>query len=49
MPLIKSKLQKNVGKNIEKELSVGKPKKQAIAIALNVQREAAKKDAKKKK
>ena len=48
MPLIKSKLEKNVGKNIEKEIKAGKPQKQAVAIALNVKREAAKKDAKKK-
>jgi hypothetical protein len=47
MPLIKSKLQKNVGKNIEAEIKAGKPQKQAVAIALNVKREAEK--AKKKK
>jgi len=43
MPLIKSKLQKNVGKNIEAEIKAGKPQKQAVAIALNVKREAEKK------
>ena len=47
MPLIKSKLQKNVGKNIEKEIQAGKPQKQAVAIALNVKREAEKKAKKK--
>ena len=45
--LIKSKLQKNVGKNIEKEIQAGKPQKQAVAIALNVKREAEKKAKKK--
>lgn len=34
MPLLKWK--KNIGKNISKEVKSGKPKKQAIAIALNV-------------
>lgn len=34
MPLLKGK--KNIGKNIKKEMASGKPKKQAIAIALNV-------------
>jgi hypothetical protein len=33
MPLLKGK--KNVGKNIETEIAHGKPRKQAIAIALN--------------
>jgi hypothetical protein len=42
MPLIKSKSQKAVGKNIEAEVKAGKPQKQAVAIALNVQREAKK-------
>lgn len=40
MPLIKSKNKKAVGNNIKKELAAGKPKKQAIAVALNVQRKA---------
>jgi hypothetical protein len=48
MPLIKSKSQKAVGKNIEKEIMAGKPQRQAVAIALNVKREAEKKAAKKK-
>lgn len=34
MPLFKGK--KNIGTNIKKELSAGKPRKQAIAIALSV-------------
>lgn len=34
MPLKKGK--KNIGANIKKEIAAGKPKKQAIAIALNV-------------
>ena len=40
MPLIKSSSKKAVGKNIKKEIASGKPKKQAVAIALNVQRKA---------
>lgn len=42
MPLIKSKSGKAVGKNIKKEMDAGKPHKQAIAIALSVQRKAKK-------
>ena len=34
MPLKKGK--KNIGKNISKEIKLGKPRKQAIAIALSV-------------
>lgn len=34
MPLLKGK--KNIGKNIKTEIAHGKPKKQAIAIALSV-------------
>ena len=34
MPLLKGK--KNIGKNIKTEISHGKPRKQAIAIALSV-------------
>lgn len=34
MPLFKGKA--NIGKNISTEVSAGKPRKQAIAIALNV-------------
>ena len=36
MPLLKGK--KNIGKNIKTEMAHGKPKKQAIAIALDVAR-----------
>lgn len=43
MPLIKSKSEKAVGKNIKTELKSGKKQSQAVAIALNVQREAKKK------
>jgi hypothetical protein len=42
MPLVKSASPKAVGENIKKEEAAGKPKKQAVAIALNTQREAAK-------
>lgn len=40
MPLIKSGSKKAVGENIKRELASGAPKKQAIAIALDVQRRA---------
>jgi len=43
MPLIKSKSDKAVEKNIKEELKSGKPQKQAVAIAINVQRQAQKK------
>jgi len=49
MPLIKSKSKENIGRNIEKEKAAGKPKKQAIAIALDVARKAGAKIPKKKK
>jgi hypothetical protein len=42
MPLDKSGSAEVVGKNIKKEMKAGKPKKQAVAIALNVERENAK-------
>jgi hypothetical protein len=42
MPLDKSGTEKSVGKNIKTEMKSGKPKKQAVAIALSVQRENAK-------
>ena len=47
MPLIKSKTKEAVKKNIEKEIKSGKEPRQAVAIALNVQREAKKKGKKK--
>jgi hypothetical protein len=36
MPLLSGK--KNIGKNIKTEMKAGKPRKQAIAIALSVSR-----------
>jgi hypothetical protein len=42
MPLDKSGSKASVGKNIKAEMKAGKPKKQAIAIALNVERDNAK-------
>ena len=38
MPLIKSSSSKAVGENYKKEMESGKDKKQALAIALSVQR-----------
>lgn len=43
MPLVKSSSKKAVSKNIKREIASGKPPKQAVAIALSVQREAKKK------
>lgn len=43
MPLTKGYSKKAIGKNIGREMAAGKPKKQAIAIALNTARTAAKK------
>lgn len=40
MPLVKSASKKAVGTNIAREVSAGKPRKQAIAIALSVKRKA---------
>jgi hypothetical protein len=48
MPLDKSGSAESVGKNIKTEVKAGKPKKQALAIALNVERENAKGDRKAK-
>ena len=48
MPLDKSGSAASVGKNIKAEVKAGKPKKQALAIALNVERENAKGDRKAK-
>jgi len=42
MPLVKSKSEKAFKENIKRELAAGKPQKQAVAIAYNVQREAKK-------
>jgi hypothetical protein len=41
MPMDKSGSAQSVGKNIKAEEKAGKPKKQAIAIALNVERDNA--------
>lgn len=38
MPLTKSASDKAVRKNIKAEMAAGKPQKQAVAIALDVQR-----------
>lgn len=48
MPLLKLKSKEAVGKNISTEIKSGKPKKQAVAIALNVARKAGAKIPKKK-
>ncbi len=40
MPLEKSGSKAAVGRNIKREESAGKPRKQAIAIALSTQRQA---------
>jgi len=42
MPLIKSSKKADVGKNIKTEMAAGRPRRQAIAIALNTQRQAKK-------
>ena len=42
MPLDKSGTEASVGKNIKAEMKAGKGKKQAVAIALNVERDNAK-------
>jgi hypothetical protein len=46
MPLKKSASKKAVSENIKTEMKAGKPQKQAIAIALDVQKRAAAKKAK---
>ena len=38
MPLIKSASKKAGSENIKREIASGRPQKQAVAIALNVQR-----------
>jgi len=48
MPLVKSKSKKAIGTNIKREEEAGKPKKQAIAIALSEARKAGAKIPKKK-
>lgn len=40
MPLTKSTSKKAFQKNVRAEIKTGKPKKQAVAIAYSVQREA---------
>jgi len=42
MPLDRSGSKESVGKNIKAEMKAGKPRKQAVAIALNVERDNAK-------
>jgi len=42
MPLIKSAKKADVGRNIKTEMAAGRPHRQAIAIALNTQRQAKK-------
>jgi hypothetical protein len=42
MPLDKSGSAESIGKNIKAEEKAGRPKKQALAIALNTEREYAK-------
>ena len=44
MPLIKSKSEKAFKQNIKREIAAGKPQKQAVAIAYDVQRTAKKAD-----
>jgi hypothetical protein len=46
MPLKKSASKKAISENIKTEMKAGKPQKQAIAIALDVQKRAAAKKAK---
>jgi hypothetical protein len=47
MPLIKGYSAKSISKNIRTELKAGKPRKQAIAIALSTARKVKKKKKKK--
>ena len=43
MPLTKGYSKKAISSNIKKEMQAGRPQKQAVAIALNTARQAAKK------
>jgi len=50
MPLLPGKSKKDIRQNIETEMKVGgRPRKQAVAIALNVAKKGAKKKMSKKK
>ncbi len=40
MPLVKSKSEKAFSENVKREMAAGKPQKQAVAIAYDVQRDA---------
>ena len=42
MPLDKSGTEASVGRNMKAEMKAGRPRKQALAIALNVERDNAK-------
>lgn len=42
MPLVKSGSKKAVSTNIKREMAAGRPQKQAVAIALSVQRRSRK-------
>jgi len=48
VPLDKSASRAAIGKNIKREIAAGKPRKQAVAIALDVARRAGAKIPKKK-
>lgn len=49
MPLVKSTSKNAFRKNVKAEITAGKPVKQAVAIAYNVKRKAAKKTSSKGK